>query len=209
MNKFHLEVLDDKRKQLLPLLSQLKEEFYLAGGTALALQLGHRKSVDFDFFKNGSFQTSELFSRLQKIFSMHSIKKTQEEDDTLTIFINDEVKISFFSYPYDHLTPLIDMETMRLSSVTDIGCMKLSTIISRSELKDYVDLYYILQGLSLEKLLFSTQQKFPQIDRNLMLKSLVYFNDIDIAPLDFLPNKEVPLEEIKLFLEQEVEKITF
>lgn len=129
-------------------------------------------------------------------------KKIQEENNTLTILLDDEVKISFFSYPYKMLDTFIDEGNIRLASLADIGCMKLSTIVSRSTIKDYVDLYFILKQKKLEELLSGCLQKYPQIDRMLILKSLVYFDDIEDAPLKFMPGKEVKLEEVKRFFEQ-------
>ncbi|MBI4097416.1 MAG: nucleotidyl transferase AbiEii/AbiGii toxin family protein [Candidatus Levybacteria bacterium] len=202
MNTLHLKVLDKKRQQLLFLLQPLKNRFYLAGGTALALMFGHRDSIDFDFFSEEEFETEELYKKLQDIFKQKSIKKIQEENNTLTILLDNEVKISFFSYPYKMLDAFIDEGNIRLASLVDIGCMKLSTIVSRSTIKDYVDLYFILKQEKLEELLSGCLQKYPQIDRMLILKSLVYFDDIEAVPLKFMPGKEVKLEEVKRFFEQ-------
>ena len=93
------DILDTQRKNILPKLSQLKKEFYLGGGTALALQLGHRDSIDFDFFTSESFDTNVLFNFLADIFSEQKIQKTQEEKNTLTIILDEYVKLSFFTYP--------------------------------------------------------------------------------------------------------------
>ncbi len=88
-------ILDKKRKSILPLFEPLKNEFYLAGGTALALQIGHRDSIDFDFFSDKDFDTKELFEKLEKIFSAYKIKKVQDEKNTLTIVVDDNVRLSF------------------------------------------------------------------------------------------------------------------
>ena len=91
--------------------------------------------------------------------------------------------------------------------MVDIGCMKLSAIVSRATNKDYVDLYYILEQVSLKKLLKSAREKMPELDQNLILKSLVYFSDLKKEALIFKNNKQVDLETIKDFFVKEVKKI--
>ena len=201
MNALHTGILDSKKQELLPLFESFKEKFYLAGGTALALVLGHRDSIDFDFFTQEEFSTEELYLKIQNVFKEKTIKKIQEEENTLTILI-DDVKISFFSYPYKILDEFINTKYLQIASIKDIGCMKLSTITSRSTIKDYVDLYYILKQKKIDELLSGCSEKFPQLDRMLILKSLVYFNDIEDTPLRFMENKEIKLDDIKDYFEK-------
>ena len=197
-------ILDEQRKEILPLLKNFKGDFYLAGGTALALQLGHRDSVDFDFFSSNDIDTVELFERLKNIFDEYTIVKVQEEKNTLTVVIDENIKISFFTYKYKLLNDLIRENDLDLASVEDIACMKLSAIVSRSTEKDYVDLYFILQNYSLETLLNLSQEKFPQLDSNLIVKSLVYFDDVEREKINFKNGKEVSFEEVKRFLKNVV-----
>lgn len=91
-----------------------------------------------------------------------------------------------------------------MASIEDIGAMKLSAITSRSVLKDYVDLYFILQHIKLGKLLGTAKEKFPTIDVNPILKSLVYFDDIQEEPILFKHDDNVSIESIKSFLTQTV-----
>lgn len=195
-------ILDKKRKDILPFFDSFKEDFYLAGGTALALQLGHRDSIDFDFFSENDFNAPNLFTKLKETFKEHKLQKTQEEENTLTIIVDDTIKISFFTYKYTLLNPLHSEEYMRLASVEDIACMKLSAIISRSTEKDYVDLYFILQHIKLAHLLELASKKFPDLETSLILKSLVYFDDIESEPILFKNNKDVSFNEIKTFLQR-------
>lgn len=199
-------ILDKKRIDLLPLFKNLKKDFYLAGGTALALQIGHRDSVDFDFFKEGNFDTKKLFDDIKDIFKDRKILKIQEEYDTLSLIIDDNVKLSFFGYKYGLIDDIVDEENLRLASIRDIGCMKLSAITGRASNKDYIDIYYILQNIKLTDLLEKTSEKFLDLDRNLILKSLVYFDDINAEPIMFKNNNFVDLKDIKEFLEKEVKK---
>ena len=199
-------ILDEKRRNILPLFEELKDDFYLAGGTALALQLGHRDSVDFDFFSEKDLSTVELFKKLKNIFNDYKIKKVQEEENTLIIIIDDSIKLSFFTYKYPLLNSLISEEYLWLASVEDIACMKLSTIVSCSTEKDYIDLYFILQDSTLKRLLILSQKKFPSLDENLIIKSLIYFDDIIEEAIMFKNNKSVSLDEVKIFLQQTVEE---
>src|SRR3989344_2520717 len=94
------DILDTERMNILPKLSFLKDRFYLAGGTGLALQLGHRDSVDFDFFAKESFNTFDVYKELLEVFGQENITKTLEEKGTLGVVLNKNIKLSFFSYPY-------------------------------------------------------------------------------------------------------------
>ena len=199
-------ILDEERLDILPLLKIFKKDFYLAGGTALALQLGHRDSVDFDFFSKNDIDTEKLFRELENIFTDYKIQKIQEEKNTLTIIAGENVKISFFTYEYPLLKPLIEEQYLNLASVEDIASMKLSAIVSRSTEKDYIDLYFILKDCYLDSLLELAREKFPSLDKNLILKSLVYFDDITEEAIMFKNDKNVSLEKVKEFLVEESEK---
>ena len=90
----HWDILDKKRAEILPRFTLLKSEgFYLAGGTALALYLGHRDSIDFDFFKSESFGTGDLFERVYEALEGHEVVKTQEETDTLSVAIDENIRV--------------------------------------------------------------------------------------------------------------------
>jgi len=199
-------ILDKQRLKILPLFKSFKKDFYLGGGTALALQIGHRDSVDFDFFTKQDIDTKNLFQKLKQAFTEHQMSKIQETGNTLTVLVDESIKLSFFSYKYKLVNKPIEQENMRLASVEDIGCMKLSAITGRASNKDYIDLYYILQNLKLKDLLKKLSKKFPDLDRNLVLKSLVYFQDINIEPINFKNNNYVGFEQVKSFLKQAVKK---
>ena len=203
----HYDILDENRKNILPLLDKLKDTFYLAGGTALALQIGHRDSIDFDFFTEQPIDTQKLFETLRNIFQGHSLTKIQEETNTLSIIIDEHVKMSFFTYSYPLLKDPINEEHLRVAEMEDIACMKLSAITGRATNKDYIDLYYIMHIIPLTRLLELARQKFPSLDTNLILKSLVYFDDVSNEPILFKEGKEVSFDVVKAFLESEVKKI--
>lgn len=198
------EVLSNDRRVILLKFKSFKNTFYLAESTALALQLGHRDSVDFDFFSPVSFDGHDLIKQLDQIFDSE-ITVIQQEKDTLT-FIVDNIKVSFFGYQYPLLETLIDTENLKLASVLDIGCMKLSTILGRATTKDYVDLYYILQQIPLKTLLEEAKHKYPSLDIMTVLKSLTYFDDVDSTPLIYKIVNPPTFDQIKNFLADETKK---
>ncbi len=200
------DILDKERKDILQLFSNFKDDFYLAGGTALALQLGHRDSIDFDFFSEHDFNTANLFEKLKEVGMRHKIQKVQDEKNTLTVIFDDSIKVSFFAYSYKLLNPVILEECVRIASVEDIACMKLSAIISRSTEKDYVDLYFILQHHKLSRLLALTEKKFPSLDTSIILKSLIYFDDVETEPILFKNNKDISFDTVKTFLQNTVKE---
>lgn len=207
MDNLKLFILSDSRKKIISSFVSWKNEFYLAGGTGLALQIGHRDSVDFDFFIGKSFDTEVLIKRLTNIYDKDSLKITQNEKNTLSILLNSEIKISFMTYDYSLLNPLLESQYMKIASIPDIAAMKLSAIMQRSALKDYVDLYEIMKQYSLEDLISFTNKKYPMIDSTVILKSLSYLEDIVNEPLIYKDQKLKPaLTTLKQFFQDEVKK---
>lgn len=193
---------------MLPKLAAFKDRFYLAGGTGLALQLGHRQSIDFDFFTDKQFDTEKLVEELRHSFSTSQFVVTMEERNSLDCLV-ENVRLSFFSYDYPLLQPLLEEPYLSIASALDIGCMKLSAVVSRSTLKDYVDLYHILKTSNqLPALLEAMHKKMPSLDRSLVLKSLVYFDDVKEEPILYV-GTPIPFSTIKTFLEEEVKKIKY
>jgi len=130
-----------------------------------------------------------------------------ESKDSLNIIIDDKIKLSFLRYPYILLKPFLEEENLRIASVEDIACMKLSAIVSRATQKDYIDLYFVINKIPVVSLLEMAQQKMPDIDRNLILKSMVYFEDVQKEHIVFKHNFEVSFTNVKKFLEQQVKMI--
>src|SRR3989338_2797980 len=139
----HVGALTESAKALLPPFKNL-EGFYLAGGTALSLQLGHRISIDFDFFSEKEIPANllELVERsFMGIGPQHALVNNKDE---LTLTIN-ETKTTFLYYPFPLFYPLVEWEGIKLASIQEIAVMKAYTIGRRGTFKDYVDLYYILK----------------------------------------------------------------
>jgi predicted nucleotidyltransferase component of viral defense system len=155
------------------------KSFYLAGGTALALQLGHRKSIDLDFFSHTYPSQEQILQNLNK----HKPTIILQDRGTLDVFI-DEVKVSFFDYKYTLLEDTIPYKQIRLASALDIACMKITAISQRGTKKDFVDLYVLLQKYSLEQILQAFEKKYAGTNYHKLhiLKSLVYFDDAERDP---------------------------
>lgn len=207
MNELKLHILSEERQKILPFFSSWKGEFYLAGGTGLALQRGHRDSVDFDFFSLHPFDTEKMQGTLSKLFGNTSFTVIQIEENTLSIVLHSDIKISFMTYRYELISPLMITDFLKIASIPDIACMKLSAIMQRSALKDYVDLYEIMKMYPLPQLITFAKQKYPTIDSFVILKSLAYLNDVVDEPLIYHKGQtKLPLDILKLFFENEVKK---
>ncbi len=205
----HYEILDKNRINILPKLVIWQDRFYLAGGTALALYLGHRDSIDFDFFTQNKFDENKLVSEINEVFNGCIVQIVQLENQTVTVLIDNDIKISFFYYEYKMIEYLIKDEYFEFASVIDIACMKLSAICSRSVSKDYIDLYFILKytGTSLFFILEKCKVKYPNIDISVILKSLVYFNELVEDPIKMILEKDLNIEKVKKFIIQKTEEV--
>lgn len=186
-------------------LEIIKTKFYLAGGTALALIYGHRKSIDLDFFTKENFNNQDILKEIKKKFA---VKILSQEEDTLHILI-DNVKISFFKYNYKILFPFIKYnENINLANPIDIACMKLDAISDRGLKKDFVDLFFILKDYKLFELLNYFEKKYKDSDYSFLhiLKSLIYFEKADDDPSPVML-KNANWRIIKKTIEKEVLKL--
>lgn len=185
--------------------NELLYNFYLAGGTGLALQLGHRKSIDFYFFSIQSFNTNNHINMLQ---NCGEFKLLNEAKGTVTGIFNG-IKISFFHYNYPLLWDLKRFRNIKVASPKEIGLMKFTAIAGRGTKKDFIDLYWIGTTICALTELFSCFDKKYGSTYNLyhILKSLIYFEDADkdknpkmLEPVDWIEIKEFFIkEEEKIF----------
>jgi hypothetical protein len=197
----HLDILDEARRVLFAQLGFLADkEFYMAGGTALALQIGHRDSIDFDFFCPEGFDVATVTEWVTSNLPSHNVVLTYTETDTAYYLVDGSIKISLIKYSYKLVEPLVRVDDVDLASIVDIACMKMAAITSRQAQKDYVDIYFILQKLSLADVLISLRVKLPTIDPEIVLKSLVYFDDIGPEQIIYR-TKPVNFEDIKKYLQ--------
>ena len=200
----HWEILDSERRKLLPALKFTTNlDLYLAGGTALALQLGHRKSVDFDFYSPKPLDERNL--EIQLVSSIPHITVTHRAAGTL-IAQAGSVDLSFFYYPYSLLLPLVRTEYFDLASVEDIAAMKIIAVTQRGVRRDFLDLFMMCQKEGLEQILTWTKKKYPQFDSYMALKALTFFQDADKDEsgrgMDLKP--KVAWKKVRAFFEKEV-----
>lgn len=161
-------------------------EYYLAGGTALALQIGHRKSVDLDYFITHPIDTKKLRGQLADMFASKTLRITFEQKNTLWCLING-VKVSFISRSDALLQPVATEDGFRLASIADITIMKLSAICSREEYKDYFDLACIAQKTDVRDWLSYWDIIYPNVDPTSWLVALAATHTIQSVPLDIFP----------------------
>ena len=183
--KFFIDSLPPFTVKLLALFQKDKSsflpDFYLTGGTALSLLLGHRESEDLDWFSPKNFDPVKLQSQLLKL---GNLSRVELEENTLNAYLN-EVKVQFLGYPYPLLGTLATWGNIKISSLLDIACTKVLTIGVRGSKKDFVDLYFLLKQFSLEELFTALAKKYRRVDYNQphILKALVYFVNADSQPM--------------------------
>lgn len=171
----------------------------LAGGTALALQIGHRKSNDLDFFGTVDFETMdvhEVFAGFSKVISLQRSKN-------INIFNINGIKVDFVNYSYPWLEEYIMEENIRLAKLPDIAAMKLAATTGRGSRKDFVDIYFLLKKYSLKEMLGFYRKKYFDASEFLVLKSLTYFEDAEKEP-PIATKDNIPWEKIKGLILKEV-----
>jgi len=159
------KVISEKTKQNLATLSQtpILKDFYLAGGTGLALQFGHRISIDLDFFSAQKFNPELLVTQIKEL-SKFSIES--KSWGTLHSILNGD-RITFLNYSYPFLCPFKKFKKINIADYLDIACMKLSAISSRGSKKDFIDFYFICKKIPLEKIFKLFGKKYKEIDFNM------------------------------------------
>src|SRR5579885_510451 len=189
--KFYPETVPQLTQSVLKKISNIPDlqNFYLSGGTALSLQLGHRESEDLDFFTQAMFEPQQL---QEELLQHGTLENVMFDKGTLNVFM-DKVKLQFLYYPYNLVEELIPWNGINISSVIDIACTKLITISMRGSKKDFIDLYIILQQIELKELFMNLKKKYTKVQYNYphILKSLVYFEDAEAQPM---PKMHIPLE---------------
>lgn len=181
---------------------------YMAGGTALALQIGHRDSYDFDFFTEKKFDEKAV---LQKLMSLSlDFELERKEWQTILAYI-DKVRFSLFFYEYPLLFPARKFLNIDIADIQDIAPMKIAAISDRGVKRDFIDLYFIVERkkiLTLAESFVLYDKKFKNLNQNKIhiLKSLVYFED---AERDAMPkmHEKVSWKEVKDYFKKEQKKL--
>jgi len=202
-------VLNYNQKKIVRKIDFLSKNFYLAGGTALAIQIGHRTSVDFDFYSEKEFDYKKLYSKFRKTFGRETSKLIAAED-TLEFRIK-SINLSFFKYPYSLIRPMIKWQSLYLASLEDIAAMKIEAIIGRGTKRDFVDIYYLIKKFGIKKVLGFAEEKYKELfNRYIVLRSLIYFIDAEKKGQGRIRinlfDAKTDWESIKKYLIQEVKK---
>lgn len=175
----HLEILTNKQKELLPLLKDVSEEFGLVGGSAIALQLGHRESIDFDLFKNGVLNILKLKRNINKLFSIDQVRVENSNEYTLQ---TNNVQLTFYNYPFDIAYDVKFDDIIALPSLLVLAAMKAFALGRRAKWKDYVDLYFILQKYTLKEIVKQSETIFKgEFSEKLFREQLSYHEDLDYS----------------------------
>jgi hypothetical protein len=176
----HTETIDQSTLELLIQLQQKEylKEFYLVGGTALALKMGHRKSVDLDLFSNFSFDTVQLLENLSADFSFSLFFSA---NNVLKGSIRG-VQIDIVAHRYPLICDPIITDSICMLSVEDIAAMKLNAItVSGQRVKDFIDIYYLLETYSIGEMIGFYKKKYSQYNEANVLKSLCWFREADLS----------------------------
>jgi hypothetical protein len=205
-NVWYPEVINMEAERVLENLQTLgiPGRFYLAGGTGLALRLGHRRSNDLDFFSPDVMDPEQLIRKLRTLpgFAVAALAP-----DTLHATIK-RTKVSFLAYPYPVLFPYATFLGVSVADPREIAYMKLAAIASQGVRRDFIDLYFVAKRHGIPQVLEWFQQKYAQVSYSLthLLKSLSYFEVADKHPM---PDMLAPLawEEVKQFFSNEASRL--
>lgn len=187
----HKEILSKKQLEFLAFLKNFSQDFFLVGGTAIALHIGHRRSIDFDLFTFNQINHLQIQNIVNKERKIQRVFVDNKQE--YTILVND-IKLTFLHYPFK-LSPSNDLdETISLPDLESLAALKAYAIGRRSKWKDYVDLYYIFKsGISIESIIDKAKHIFASsFNEKLFRAQLSYFKDIDFTEkVDFLKGFEV------------------
>ena len=193
------EILTEKQKELLPYIKKYKRNFYLVGGTAIALHIGHRRSVDFDLFTLSKLNKARIKSSLVNIpFELTTLF---EDYDQLHFLIN-QVKVTFFTYPFqvEHNEKFDSYIT--IPSLLSLAAMKAYALGRRAKWKDYVDMYFIIKNhFTIKEISAEAEKIFDQLfSEKLFREQIAFHKDIDYSePVEYLVQAPTN-EQIKIFL---------
>lgn len=178
-----------KELMSLPMLNS----FYLVGGTALALQLGHRVSIDLDLFTPQPFDPNEIIERMSEKFDFSIVS----EGSAMVISTINDIKVDFVKMSYPILFPSISVEQVRMLDIRDIAAMKLKAVTQRGSKKDFYDIYFLLQIMSLDEIIRLFREKFKQHEIFHVIKSLTYFEDAENNADPVVFDKTITWQKVK------------
>jgi len=196
----HHNILTDKQRQLLTFVSKFRKNYYLVGGTAIALHIGHRTSIDFDLFTQNKINKSFIKKEISKLkFNKQIIF---EDIDQLHLLIND-VKTTFFLYPYSVNHNEVFNRIITVPSLLSLSAMKAFALGRRAKWKDYVDLFFIIKNYySIKEISIEAVNIFGELfSEKLFRGQIAFHDDIDYSePVEYIKGYEILDKEIKQFL---------
>lgn len=209
MENLHLEILDENRKNIFQKLAGFKKFGYLAGGTALALQVSHRISYDFDIFCNREISVNFPSKAREHLAIRETLINNRDE---FTFLTDNNVKISFIFYPFDLSGYVIRDKDLPLDilSPQGVALTKAYALNRRNSWRDYLDLYFILknQMVDLAKIITEGEKVYGKIfNEKLFLAQLLYVDDISAKEIEEteLFSEKVTVEGVKEFFKKEID----
>jgi hypothetical protein len=196
----HIEILNRDQRHLLPFLAKFKREYYLVGGTAIALHIGHRLSIDFDLFKIGNIKPKSIFSKFDAAKETFAI--TLNREGQLNLMCRD-VKFTFINFDYEVPHPIIVQKAISIPTLLDLAAMKAFALGRRSKWKDYVDLYFIIKDHYAINIISKRAAEIfgDMFSEKLFRGQLSYFTGISFEEqVEFMPGFDVPENLVKEFL---------
>jgi len=192
-------ILTEQQKQLLPHLEPFSSDYYLVGGTAIALYLGHRRSIDFDFFTESKIKPITIKKWMDNL-PFNSVREIYSDSDQIHVDVQ-QVRVTFFSYPYHILTPQI-FHGFAMPTLLCLAVMKAFALGQRAKWKDYIDLYFILKHhFKLKDIIGEAEILFGEkFNGKLFRQQLYFFDDIDYTEDVEFMKETVPDETVKNFL---------
>jgi Nucleotidyl transferase AbiEii toxin, Type IV TA system len=196
----HDEILTTNQAALLPFIKKYKKKYFLVGGTAIALYIGHRRSIDFDLLTFEKINSTGIKRQVADSGFKSAIVNSLSDQ---IHFILNEVKITFFEFPFEIVSDSQYKDYCKMPDLLTLSAMKAFALGGRGKWKDYVDLYFILKNhYSAKDISFKAKTLFNDSFNPLLFKKQIcYFDDINYSEaVEYMPGFSVPEEEIKSFL---------
>lgn len=202
----YLEALKSKQRKIFKKLAEFPN-FYLVGGTALALQIGHRISLDFDFFSDKDILPT-LLKKVRRVFKEFEVRTILDHSEQLSVTVTG-IKLDFVKYDFPLVLGLNELAGIKILKVPEIAAMKAYALNYRGTFKDYVDLYFILKGKhsTLAEIRKIADKKYKEeFNFRLFLEQLIYLKDLKKENIEFL-KKRVGSSGIEEFFRKEIKQI--
>ena len=193
----HKEILSPAQVHLLPLVERFKKDFYLVGGTAIALHIGHRRSIDFDLFTFQEFENGKIKRIISKEARINNIMR--DEEGQYTIIVNG-VHMTFFQYPFLIPAKHWFQRIIKMPDLLTLAAMKAYALGRRAKWKDYVDLYFIMEKYHGASAIVEKAHALfgKEFNEKLFREQLTFFQDINYAEqVEYLPGFAVSDKEVE------------